>query len=111
MGAFNIAGGITIEGSPIGTIVYHPDGYLGEISQSTALPVTLVNPLAGGGNFQLSFVSQSGFMHTIFYRTNLISGSWQTYSNFAGDGTLKTIPVPQSLFSPAKQGFIRVSTQ
>jgi len=111
LGSFNIAGGITIEGSPIGTIVYHPDGYLGEISQSTALPVTLVNPLAGGGNFQLEFVSQSGFMHAILYRTNLISGNWQTYSNVAGDGTLKTIPVPLSLFSPSRQGFIRVSTQ
>jgi hypothetical protein len=111
-GAINIGSGVTIVGSPIGTIVYHPGGYLAKVTvSSSALPVTLTNPLAAGGNFQCSFLSQSGFSHNVQYRTNLVSGSWQTYSNVLGDGTLKTIPVPLSVFSPAKQGFVRVSTQ
>jgi hypothetical protein len=51
-------------------------------------------------------------MHVIQYRTNWIMGSyWQTYSNVTGDGALKTIPIPLSVFNPAKQGFVRVTTQ
>jgi hypothetical protein len=73
--------------------------------------VTLLSPQAGGGNFQFSFQSQTGFTNTVQYRTNLVLGTWQAYTNIPGDGTLKTIPVPLSVFSPAKQGFIRVSTQ
>ena len=40
-----------------------------------------------------------------------VLGIWLTYSNVTGDGTLKTIPIPLSVFSPSKQGFIRVSSQ
>lgn len=76
-----------------------------------ASPVMLLTPNTGGGNFQFSFQSQSGFTNTIQYRTNLASGLWLTYSNVTGDGTLKTIPIPISLFNSSKQGFIRVSTQ
>jgi len=75
------------------------------------LPLSLTNPRGGGTNFQFSFQSQTGFTHSILYRTNLAAGSWITYTNITGDGTLKTIPVPFSLFSPSKQGFIRVLTQ
>ena len=64
-----------------------------------------------GANFQLSFLSQPGFTHAVQYRTDLISGNWQTYSNVIGDGTLKIIPIPLSVFGSAPQGFIRVSTQ
>jgi hypothetical protein len=78
-------------------------------------PMQLNNITNANGKFQFSFQSQlvSGFTitHTVQYRTNLTAGSWQTYSNLTGDGTLKTIPIPLSVFSPAKQGFIRVVTQ
>ena len=93
-------------------IIFTPAGFIAKISESSsAQPVTLLNPQTVGVNFQFSFQSQTGFTNAVQYRTNLVSGSWQTYSNFAGDGTLKTIPVPLSLFSPANQGFIRVTTQ
>ncbi|HEX7619137.1 MAG TPA: LamG domain-containing protein, partial [Verrucomicrobiae bacterium] len=75
------------------------------------LPTALLNPQNNGVNFQFQFLSQSGLMHAVQYRTDLTSGIWQTYSNVAGDGTLKTIPVPFSVFGPSPQGFIRVSTQ
>jgi hypothetical protein len=76
-----------------------------------ASPVRLLSPQTGGGNFQFSFQSQTGFTNTVLYRTNLVAGSWLTWTNIPGDGTVKIIPVPLSLFSPSKQGFIRVSTQ
>jgi hypothetical protein len=77
-----------------------------------ALPVTLLNPQDNGTSFQFQFLSQAGFAHAVQYRTNLVAGSnWQTYSNVTGDGALKTIPIPLSVFSPAQQGFIRVQTQ
>ncbi len=75
-------------------------------------PAQLINVGQAGGNFQFSFVSLSTYAHAVQYRTNLTAGSnWQTYTNITGDGMLKNISVPFSLFSPAKQGFIRVSTQ
>ncbi|HLX95688.1 MAG TPA: LamG domain-containing protein [Verrucomicrobiae bacterium] len=73
--------------------------------------VTLLNPKTGGGNFQFSFLSQTGFTNTVQYRTNLTVGSWQIYTNIPGDGTSKTSSIPFSIFSPSRQGFIRVSTQ
>lgn len=73
--------------------------------------VALFNTQNNGTNFQFSFLSQTGFTNGIQYRTNLVSGAWQTYTNVTGDGSLKIISVPLSLFSPSKQGFIRVSTQ
>ena len=73
--------------------------------------VTLLSPHVAGGNFQFTFQSQAGFTNAVQYRTNLTAGSWQTCTNILGDGTSKTVPVPMSLFSPSKQGFLRVSTQ
>jgi hypothetical protein len=86
---------------------------LAKINETTAAsPVTLLNPQTVGANFQFQFLSDAGFIHAVQYRTNLVAGAnWQTYSNVTGDGTLKTIPIPLSVFSPSKQGFVRVSTQ
>ena len=81
------------------------------VVSSLPAPVNLLNPQASGTNFQFSFRSQAGFTNAVLYRTNLTLGSWQTYSNILGDGTLKMIALPFSLFSPSAQGFIRVSTQ
>jgi hypothetical protein len=82
------------------------------VVSSGASPVQLLDMGQAGNGFQFSFASQSGFTHAVQYRTNLIEGSdWQTYSNVTGDGTLKTIPMPISVFNSSPQGFIRVSTQ
>jgi len=108
-----VSSSLTCFGSPFCTITYQFSGVLGMITDRTlGLPVTLLNPHDNGVNFQFSFQSESGFTHSVEYRTNLITGStWQVYSNVAGDGTLKTIPIPLSVFSPSHQGFVRVSTQ
>jgi hypothetical protein len=110
--SFTLNGGITVVGFPFGTITYHPGAYLAKVAFSTALPVTLLNSQEGGGNFQVSFVSQTGFNHGVQYGTNLMTGSnWQTYTNIPGDGTLKTVSIPLFLFNPSQQGYIRVLTQ
>ncbi len=74
-------------------------------------PTQLINAQPAGTNFQFSFLSQTGVTNSVQYRTNLILGNWLTYSNITGDGSLKTIPIPVSVFKGAKQGFIRISSQ
>jgi len=103
----------TFVGSPVGSLYFTVGGLMTKITDSTvaASPVQLLNTLYSGGNFQFSFISESGFTHYVQYRTNLTSGVWLSYTNFPGDGTSKTNSLPLSLFNPSKQGFIRVSTQ
>lgn len=112
-GTNTVYGGITVSGFPFGTIEYHSSGYLAKITDgvATALPVTLLNPANNGANFQFQFLSQSGFTHSILYRTNLSIGNWKTNSTVTGNGTLTNISLPLSLFSPANQGYLRVTTQ
>ena len=96
---------------PFAVMVWNQAGMIVKIAETTApAPVTLLNPQDNGVNFQFQFQSQSGFNHSILYRTNLVAGDWQTSSTIAGDGTLKAVSVPLSVFTPSKQGFIRVST-
>ncbi|MGA2243568.1 MAG: LamG domain-containing protein [Verrucomicrobiota bacterium] len=77
-----------------------------------AAPVQLLNAGQRGTSFQFQFQSQAGFTNAVQYRTNLISGlNWQTCSNIISDGTLKTVTIPFAIFGPARQGFVRVTTQ
>ena len=91
----------------------NPNGYLAKIVDASlsASAVTLLNPQNSGANFQFQFLTQAGFTHNILYRTNLVVGTWRTNSTVTGNGTITNISLPYSLFSPSKQGFIRVSTQ
>jgi hypothetical protein len=73
-------------------------------------PTQLINAQRVGTNFQFSFLSQTGVTNSVQYRTNLVLGNWLTYSNVTGDGSLKTIPIPISVFNGSKQGFIRISS-
>jgi hypothetical protein len=77
----------------------------------TTNAVRLINPQTAGTNFQVSFLSQAGVTGSVQYRTNLLLGNWLTYTNVAGDGSLKTIPVPRAVFNGSPQGFIRISSQ
>jgi hypothetical protein len=86
-------------------------GFLDQVSYVGSSPVTLQNPQIAGASFAFQFLSQAGFTHDVQYRTNLISGAWQTYTSIAGDGSSKSISIPLSVFSPSRQGFIRISTQ
>jgi hypothetical protein len=57
---------------------------------------SLISPQIVGTNFQFSFVSQAGFNTIVYYSTNATNASWQTLTNFTGDGTTKTIQFPVS---------------
>ncbi len=74
-------------------------------------PTQLTQPQLVGPNFQFAFLSQTGVTNSVQYRTNLVLGTWLTYSNVVGDGSLKTIPIPISVFNGARQGFVRISSQ
>jgi hypothetical protein len=74
-------------------------------------PTQLTNAHYTGTNFQFSFLSQAGVTNSVQFRTNLVLGNWLIYSNVTGNGSLKTIPIPISVFNGAKQGFIRISSQ
>jgi len=95
------------------TIISTPGGLLAKIAETTSpAAVTVLNPRSDGTNFKFSFQSQSSFNYAILYRTNLIAGpGWQTNSSVAGDGTVKSVSIPLSIFSPSRQGFVRVAAQ
>lgn len=89
-----------------------PDGYLGKVTDgvASAQAVSLTAQIVGT-NYQVSFISQTGFTNTVQYRTNLVQGAWQNYSSVTGDGTLKNVLIPISVFNGSPQGFIRLYTQ
>jgi len=78
---------------------------------SPSLGIDLVYPHMAGTAFQFQFLSQSGSTNAVEYRTNLISGTWQLYTNVTGDGTLMTISIPLSVFRQSPHGFVHVSTK
>lgn len=86
-------------------------GWLDQVAFTPLAGVTVLNPKNTGGNFQFSFLTQSGFNHAVQYSTNLVSGGWQTYSYISGDGTVQNVQIPSSVFGSSKQGFVRVTTQ
>jgi hypothetical protein len=94
-------------------IIWSPAGVLGKVTDVSAspAPVTLLNTTNNGPNLQFQFLSVNGYNHDVLYRTNLQVGSWQTYTTVAGDGTVKTVLIPFSTFSPSHQGFVEVTTQ
>ncbi|MGP8199191.1 MAG: hypothetical protein ACLQU4_06790 [Limisphaerales bacterium] len=85
-------------------------GFLDEVSYVAYGPVELLNPKIVGANFQFQFLSQPGATHSILYRTNLAVGNWQIFTSVSGDGTMMTMSLPLSLFSPARQAFVGILT-
>jgi hypothetical protein len=112
----NSSGEFVVLGSGGGIVPFYYEcfnsGMLGMIAVTpSAEPVTLLDPAVAGGNFQFQFLSQEGFTHNILCQTNVAAGQWLTNSTVTGDGTMKSISVPLSVFAPSKSGFVRVSTQ
>jgi hypothetical protein len=94
-----------------GSLIYDKGGVLAKITESSlGLPVTLLDPQSVSGNLQFQFLSQPGVNYNVIYETNLTATNWTTYAVVTGDGTLKTVPIPLSVFSLAKEGFVRVMT-
>lgn len=95
------------------SLIWTPCGVLAKITDSLApaLPVALLHPSETTTNFQFSFNSAAGFSNYVQFRTNLVAGVWMSYTNVPGDGTLKFVSVPLSVFNGSKQGYVRVATQ
>lgn len=114
-GTITVDGQLTCFGSPLCLLEYHPSGYLAKIPNPASSPaaLSLINPSRNGSALQFQFTSQLGFSHVVKYSSNAATplSGWSTYTNLSGDGTLKTVTIPYSVFSPSKQGFIRVQTQ
>ncbi|MDD2598454.1 MAG: hypothetical protein PHO37_04415 [Kiritimatiellae bacterium] len=76
-------------------------------SSLVPLPVTLLQPIISGGDFGLSFLSQSGAKHIVQSTTNLVTGPWQPITNFTGTGVLELLALPMT----NSAAFYRVETQ
>ena len=94
-------------------LTFSRGGVLAKISESSAATaIALLNPQVVGTNFEFQFVSEAGLTHAVQYNTNLVAGTgWQTCTNIAGDGTLKSVAIPLATFTRSGQAFVRVATQ
>ncbi len=77
-------------------------------TQIQNLAVTLVNPLVTGTNFSFSFISTSGHTNVVLATTNIAAPVWTNLSNIVGDGTLKTVVIPETNIP---RRYFRVQTQ
>ncbi len=103
-GSFFVYPPLTCIGSPFCFINYYSGGWLAKITDSTTpAPVTLVNVRQTGANFSFDFLTQTGRNYTVEYRDDFSAGSWQTLTNIAGDGALKTVARPAA--APAARFF------
>ncbi len=91
----------------LGAAYWDKAGVLAKITD-VETTVTLFNLVENPSNFQFSFQTLPGMTHNVEYSTNLTTHTWQTYSNFTGDGTIKTIQIPLSSFGTSKKGFVRI---
>ncbi|HEY6169702.1 MAG TPA: hypothetical protein VI454_16810, partial [Verrucomicrobiae bacterium] len=56
-----------------------------------ALPVLIINPARVGNDFTFSFATQSNRTYTVKFTDSLNPASWQTLTNFTGDGTVASV--------------------
>ncbi len=91
----------------LGFVLWRQAGVLAKITD-VETNVTIFNLVENPSNFQFSFQTLPGLTHNIEYCTDLNAHIWQTYSNFTGDGTIKTIQIPLSSFGSSKNGFVRI---
>lgn len=65
------------------------DAYIDMVN--VTLQETTPSPSLAGTTFKLSFPTLYGPQYNVLYRTNLVTGSWQTLTSVTGDGTVKTV--------------------
>jgi hypothetical protein len=49
-----------------------------------------VSAARSGSNIHLSFPTQTGWGYRVFYRTNLVTGSWTLLNSTAGNGSVES---------------------
>jgi hypothetical protein len=78
------------------------------ITNSPAMPVTLLNPTWIGTDFVFSFASQSGHTYEVQYTNALGTGTWQVLTTLTGNGLTLSVTNQNAA---AKRRFYRVETQ
>ena len=61
------------------------------VTNSTATAVTIINPTWNGNGFSFSFATVSGSAYAIEYKDSLNLISWQSLTNFAGNGSTLSV--------------------
>jgi hypothetical protein len=80
---------------------------------SGAVPVASVltgSRYTGAGRFSASFTTQTGISYAVQYKDNLNVTLWNTLTNIAGDGTLKSFADPGPVSATGNR-FYRISAQ
>ena len=63
-----------------------------QVGPLTSTPTTVtITPSLSGGNFALSFPTQTGFAYTVQYKTNLLSATWTTLTTTNGTGATAVV--------------------
>ena len=61
------------------------------VTNRTAAAVTIINPTWNGNGFSFSFATASGSAYAIEYKDSLNLISWQSLTNFAGNGSTLSV--------------------
>ena len=77
------------------------------VTNRTAAAVTIINPTWNGNGFSFSFATASGSAYAIEYKDSLNLTSWQTLTNFAGNGTTLSV----TNITTTTERFYRVGVQ
>jgi Bacterial Ig domain len=77
------------------------------VTNRTAAAVTIINPTWNGNGFSFSFATASGSTYAIEYKDSLNLISWQSLTNFAGNGTTLSV----TNITTTTERFYRVGAQ
>jgi len=77
------------------------------VTNRTAAAVTIINPTWNGTGFSFSFATASGSAYAIEYKDSLNLISWQSLTNFAGNGTTLSV----TNITTTTERFYRVAVQ
>jgi hypothetical protein len=78
------------------------------VTNSPAIPVTLLNPAWIGSDFVFSFASQSGHTYEVQYTNAFGTGTWQVLTTLTGNGLTLSVTNQNAA---AMQTFYRVETK
>ncbi|HXI54287.1 MAG TPA: Ig-like domain-containing protein [Candidatus Saccharimonadales bacterium] len=78
------------------------------VTNSLGAPVVIQDPFWSGGDFQFSFMSQSGHGYEVHYTDTLGSRAWQLLTTLTGDGSMLSVTQRNA---SASQRMYRVETK
>ncbi len=93
---FTVTGPVACIGFPLCSLTFHVGGWAAKITDgATPSAIRLVNPRLAGGSLTFDFATDAGRAYAVESRDELgPGGSWQTVTNIAGDGSVKSVTRP-----------------